>query len=211
MGRGIRIVKQGECISSIAEDTGHLWQTIWNEPSNSKIKESRGNPDVLFPGDHIFIPPIRNRLESVTTGSQHKFRRKGLLCNLNIQVCEDGDPKANKNFRLIIDGETISGKTDGEGRIQAMIPSKAKKAQLLIVDEEETEYEIQLGTLDPYNTVRGVQQRLGNLGFYKGRIDGSIDATTIAAFQLFQLEQGIDITDDIDEQTCVKLRDVHGS
>ncbi|MGB9698788.1 MAG: LysM peptidoglycan-binding domain-containing protein [Thermodesulfobacteriota bacterium] len=49
-------VKQGDCLSSIGEKYGIFWEKIWNQPKNDKLKEKRKNPNILYPGDVIFIP-----------------------------------------------------------------------------------------------------------------------------------------------------------
>src|SRR4051812_23195035 len=44
-------------MSSIAHDFGFLnFETILNHPKNAELKKNRANPQVLFPGDEVFIP-----------------------------------------------------------------------------------------------------------------------------------------------------------
>ena len=53
------MVVAGDCILSIAEENGFQWKTIWNHAANSKLKADRGDPNVLFPGDVVFVPDKR--------------------------------------------------------------------------------------------------------------------------------------------------------
>ena len=57
-------VKQGDCVSSIAGKYGMFWETIWNYSQNSELKNRRSDPNVLHPGDSIFIPEQELKEES---------------------------------------------------------------------------------------------------------------------------------------------------
>jgi nucleoid-associated protein YgaU len=52
-------VVQGEYLSKIARSYGFSdYRTIWEHPKNAALKQARQNPNVLFPGDRLFIPDI---------------------------------------------------------------------------------------------------------------------------------------------------------
>ncbi|MFH1075402.1 MAG: hypothetical protein V1753_00935 [Pseudomonadota bacterium] len=50
------IVKQGDCIESIAFKHGLFWETVWNHPNNQQLKQERKNPNILLAGDKVFVP-----------------------------------------------------------------------------------------------------------------------------------------------------------
>ena len=53
-------VKQGECLSSIARRFGFRdWKKIYQHPMNADLRQKRPNPNVLHPGDRIFISEDR--------------------------------------------------------------------------------------------------------------------------------------------------------
>lgn len=104
IGAGERRVCDGECIHSIADETGHFWETIWNDGGNADLKGKRKNPDVLLPGDLLVVPALDDSPESGATEKRHRFRRKGVPIQLILRVLKKGaddrlhalDPEKNK-------------------------------------------------------------------------------------------------------------------
>ena len=82
-------VKQGDCISSIAFEHGHFWETIWNDSDNAELNSEREDPNVLRQGDKIHIPDLRKREESVASDAKHSFRLLGVPAKLRIRIMED--------------------------------------------------------------------------------------------------------------------------
>jgi N-acetylmuramoyl-L-alanine amidase len=86
------IVQQGECVSSIAEDYGFFWQTIWNHPENSALKQARGEPNVLEPGDEVVIPDKTLKEQNCPSDQRHSFRRKGTPAKLRLRLLTPAPP-----------------------------------------------------------------------------------------------------------------------
>lgn len=203
-------VKQGECISSIAQDYGFSWEQIWNDPANEELKQKREDPNVLFPGDEVVIPDKKARKESVSADQKHKFRRKGVPAMLRLEFVDDqGNPRGNVSYVLDIDGQSFSGNTDGEGKIEQRIPPNAKQGQLRLGDDGSEVYNIRLGSLDPVSETTGVQQRLKNLGYECGSVDGEAGPKTREALMAFQKKHELSETGEIDQQTLDKLQQLH--
>lgn len=195
-------VKQGDCISSIATRHGLFWEKVWNHPNNTKLKEKRKNPNVLLPGDVIFIPDKEEKEESGTTEQKHSFRRKGVPAKLRLIVEHDDIPISDTPFVLEVDGKLYQGKTDMKGFLEVSIDPAAKRGRLKVGD---LEMELQLGAMDPLDENIGVQERLQNLGFYEGELDGVIGSETKEAIALFQRAVGLEETGELDEATRQKL------
>jgi N-acetylmuramoyl-L-alanine amidase len=196
-------VKKGDCILSIAASYGFLWETIWNHPKNSGIREKRKDPNILYEGDVIFIPEKQRGEETGSTESRHRFKRKGIRAIFQLQLLDEGEPRANLAYTLEIEGKLVSGTTDGEGKLKHPISPKANRAVLTIGDEDPIEFA--LGNLDPVETVSGVQERLANLGYDVGSIDNKLGPKTREAIKEFQLENDLEPTGDPDEKTKDKL------
>src|SRR4030095_14342956 len=50
-------VKQGDHVAGIAFRFGLSdFRTIWDHPNNTELKNKRQNPNVLFPGDVLYVP-----------------------------------------------------------------------------------------------------------------------------------------------------------
>ena len=193
------VVKEGDCILSIARDQGLFWQTIWNDPQNASLKSRRKDPNVLFPGDVVHIRDKQSKEEPRPTEQRHKFVRKGVPAKLRLQLLDrDQQPRAGLNYTIVIDGDSRAGATDDQGRIEEPIKPNAQQAVLTIQGDDpvpET-YTINLGGVDPLTEDSGVTQRLKNLGF------GDIKS--------FQRKFGLPVTGQADESTRNKLKSLHG-
>lgn len=203
-------VEQGECVHSIAAEHGLFWQTIWDHPDNAELRELRGSPSVLHPGDVLFVPDIRRKEVTVAMRERHRFRRRGVPAVLRLRMVADGEPVADTPFELEFDGRTVTGTTDAEGRIVESIPPGTREGTLYL-GEDRVEYPLQLGALDPVEEVTGVQARLKNLGYDCGRIDGDPAERTQAAIRQFQEAQELEVTGELDQATKDRLRELHGS
>lgn len=187
-------------------DTGHYWKTIWNDSANSDLRTKRKDPNVLAAGDVVHIPEIVEKLESGATEKRHRFRRKGVPVKFRIQMLHLGKPRKFEDYRLEIDGQLKKGKTDGDGWIEVAIPPDAQQGRLIMADEE---YQLDMGHLDPADSIKGAQQRLRNLGLYGGPIDGKESDLTTGALTLFQRELGLETSGKLDSATQDALRKAH--
>ena len=235
VGQGDYVVKQGDCISSIAKDTGHFWETLWNHPDNAELKAVRQDPNVLLPGDRVTIPEVITKEESGATEERHRFVRRGEPAKLRIRLTEEGEPRspgpeeegseeqreepredkprAFVPYTLEVDDLSFSDKTDSDGFLQHPIPGNAKQARLII--EPGTPQEIiiplQLGSVHPITEIAGVKQRLNNLGFDCGEDTEELTEEFREALTEFQEQYCDTVTGTLDQDTRDKLQEVHGS
>jgi len=207
-------VVQGECLSRIAAQYGFAdYRVIYDDPANAAFKKSRPNPNVICPGDLLVIPDRRLKVLSLATGARHKvvIARPKAAVRLDMQVTEP------HFYELVIADQTFKGKTDGKSPIEHAISPLAEKGRIDLwpaVGGNETKkegffsWELQLGHLDPPETIAGVQARLANLGYYNGPIDDTESLDLHLAVAAFELKVGLDITGD--PRSTVMQQKLHG-
>jgi N-acetylmuramoyl-L-alanine amidase len=201
-------VQENDCISSIAFEHGHFWKTVWEHSGNQSLRAQRRDPNVLYPGDRVFIPALRDKWESRSTEERHKFRRKGVPGITRFQLIGSDGPHANVPCRLVIDGRTYEGRTDSEGTFEVKIPPNAQRGTLTYGEgEEEETYDVTLGGMDPVTEPSGALKRLQNLGYMSTE---SEDESLEAALKSYQLNRGIEVTGRLDAATQQALLEDHG-
>ncbi|HUT35060.1 MAG TPA: peptidoglycan-binding domain-containing protein [Planctomycetota bacterium] len=202
------IASQGDSIPSLAKEHGFFADTIWNHGENADLKALRKDRNVLAPGDEVYIPDKRLRDESRPTDAKHRFKRKGEPQRLKIKLLCSGRPRANEDYVLRFPDQIVQGKTDAEGKIEQRVPGDVHEALLLLRGGKE-QYSIRIGELDPVDAVRGVQQRLSNLGFPCGSGAGEMDDETRDALKKFQAKNDLSVTGEADDATKGKLREFY--
>jgi hypothetical protein len=237
-------IAAGDCLYSIGVDSGIPWQKIWNHPNNADLKNLRLNPNILLPGDVLFIPDPLLRTNRGATDQQHRFVLKSALAKLRLRVVKPDPEKIVKDDRevtyardkdvvtsdppaqlgvpqvawsqcpyvLEIDGVKSEGQTDGDGRLEASIPPGAQVGTLTLAPgtDEENVVAVNLGFLDPSDTLIGFQQRLSNLGYPATNATSEEDGVLVQAIAAFQADYGLDISGMVDDRTREALVKAHG-
>jgi hypothetical protein len=207
------IVAQGDCIMSIAANSGYLWETIWNHADNAQLKELRKSPNILLPGDVVVIPDKTPRVDARPTDATHKFVLKTELAQVRLRLLDHKrKPRPNIRYAADVDGAAFNGSTDADGYITLKVKSNAQSVTLNITDGSRKEqYTLPLGSIDPVDQLSGVQQRLVNLGYPCDGEEGTLGPQTQSAVRAFQAEMNLDVTGQLDNATRQKLEDLHGS
>ena len=232
-------VKKGDCIGSIAYSHGLTWEKVWNHPNNAKLKQVR-DPNLLLPGDQVFVPPLELRHESVSTDQRHSFKVKDTPAMLHLRLVDiDYTPRAGVDYTLNVDGQFLEGTTDSDGCIDESILPNAEKVILVVhppsseqeddrdeqvytgpstqtpttTQQEKTteEYEIFLGNIDPASEIVGIQERLINLGYELVEPSGELDEPTQNALRHLQEQRNLEVTGTLDDATKQELEDLHRS
>ncbi len=219
---GYHVVQQGEWVSKIAARYGFIsnWMRVWKHAQNADLREKRKDPNVLYPGDLLFIPELETKNETCATGQWHKFRLKAATKKLKFVFLDWEDrPRTGIPCALELDDKQFraSGKTDDQGRIEFVIPEGVGTGQLMVGMHRSEVYPVMLGHLDPIDEITGYQQRLMNLGYYHGEIDGIDGPETKAATWSFQEHENAAANSEVlkvdgimGPKTKAKLQERHG-
>ena len=208
----IHTVKHGDCVSSIAEENGFFWETIWNAPANKDLKELRKDPNILLPRDSVVVPDRKPKEVSGATNEVHKFKVKNSPAKLRLRILKEGVSRKGEPYVLIIDGiEKARGTIPPDGNINISIQPIAAKGELRIGDQGKEEvYKLDLGYLDPIETTSGMKARLNSLGFDCGSTSNEMDDETVEAITDFQAYiNHPNPNGEVDEQTRTALGKLH--
>jgi hypothetical protein len=214
----VHVVRQGECLSSIARRYGFKdWTVLYDHPANAELKGRRPNPNVLLPGDLVAIPEQKYTELTRPTGDWHEFTVQREEPRLKMQLLDvDRKPLPNQDYQLTIDGKDRHGTTDSDGLLDEPINLGSHTAVLKTTvqrgdEPHELEMTLNIGSLDPTNKTSGLQGRLRNLRFYDGDIDGNFGPLTREAVIDFQESVGLDPTGMPNDATLKELEKQHDS
>lgn len=205
------IAKKGESIESIAYRYGLFWETLWDAPENRSLRKLRREPNILLPGDEVFVPDKREKMVAAQTAKRHVFRRRGVPSVLRVRLLASGKPRAGLSFTVRVStGWTRQGTTDGDGWAECFLMPDARRGELRLDSTGET-YSFSIGTVSPVDTARGVLARLRNLGFFGGEVGDALDEEAVSALRAFQRSRSLADSGQADEATRSALVEAHGS
>ena len=227
----LHTVVQGEHISHIARRYGFTsFKPIWHAAENAALREKRKTPDVLFPGDQVFIPERAIREEPRPTDQRHRFVKQGetLMLRVVLKGFRDEPLKRHEGtLRVESDGKNFNSKEDG--LLEREIAPTAEHGLILDTGEagaladadEQRELQLKIGHLDPVDELSGQMARLNNLGYGAGPVptralspkeeaDIRTSMTFRSAVEEFQCDAGLLVDGKCGKQTQAKLLAVHG-
>lgn len=205
-----RKVKQGECLFSIAADANLPWEVLWNHAENADLKSKRKHPNVLYPGDWLFVPEPEKKTEASASENKHKFKVKRPRTYIRLNLVYDGEPMKGKTYKLRVDGKLHEGKTDDKGVLEQLVEATAKEG-VLEIDGDRAVHKLRLGYLDPVATTSGLQARLNNLGFDVGKVDDDWGKLTRNGMRGFQAYKKMKTSNTPNDDTRNLLEQEHGS
>ena len=216
------VVEPGETFPAIADKHGFPdWKPIWEAQANEAYRKQRPNPMVLLPGDIVTLPqstplekkPCAAGQEHEVVAQRHPMYLVLELVDLNAEPFASG---TNYTLRLGQGQKPIKGSLGAQGKLKEKIPISTTEATLTLEVKltEGTitliEMSLQIGHLHPADTVTGLQQRLNNMGYIAGVVDGMYGNLTVAALRNFQAANTIE-EQGLGEKTVKQLIEAHGA
>jgi len=201
-------VREGETVASIAARHGLAPETVWDDPANADLRERRGDPNILFPGDMVVVPDKQVKEESGATEQRHRFRTRRGTVTLRLVLRDAGDePLADQPCTLVVGGHSFDLTSDGDGVIEQVVPAGEDDGKLLV---GERVLPLKIGHLDPIDEHAGQRERLNNLGYRAGQGDDPDDPVFCSAVEEFQCDHDLEVDGVVDPETQGKLQEIHG-
>ncbi|WP_437949224.1 peptidoglycan-binding protein [Sorangium sp. So ce296] len=211
------VVRQGDYLTRIAHMRGFSAEEVWNHPLNDALQKKRASPDVLQPGDILYLPDAGERWNPLplTTGGENHFTAHIPTVEVKLALESiDRTPVENQPFRVEgIGPNPFESRTDGSGIALFHVPIHIREVGLSLY-EAGLYYRVRVGHMDPAVELSGVAKRLAHLG-YLVSLDFSeveLSADTLREpIAAFQRAQGLQVTGIIDHKTRDTLVQSHGS
>ena len=93
-------VRRGDTLSHIAGRHGLAsWRTIYDAPENEEFRRTHPDPNLIYPGDRVFVPHPREKTETVPTTTRTRFRVRGTGVRLRF-IFDNGDDNPNNDREL---------------------------------------------------------------------------------------------------------------
>lgn len=213
------IVAKGETLWRIAQQYGFTEsKSVYQHPANAAFRQQRPNPNLICPGDQINIPQAKPVSELKSLGRTHTFIQPDTEKEtLELKLQSGALSCAGKRAVLTIGKQridTVVGE-DSVLRMDLDPNTSAENGQLELYDhpdDEKPSYQSQLniGHLEPIESLAGIQARCNALGFPCGVVDGIMGAKTREGIQQFQQAHDLSVDGEHNQALQDKLQDVYG-
>src|SRR5690242_16003658 len=106
------VIRQGDYLSKLAFTRGFSAPEIWNHPRNADLRKRRGDMDILYPGDILFLPESPPKPFGVSRGNGNDYAASVPTVDVHVILKDAHGPIANESFVVDGFGEPLSGTTN---------------------------------------------------------------------------------------------------
>jgi hypothetical protein len=212
------VIRQGDYLTKLAHQRGFDADTVWNDPKNQSIRERRTEPNLLHPGDVLWIPESeQHRRLSIKAGSTNRYAAVVPKVPVELRLEIGREPIVDEPYEILgLGPDPVRGKTDEHGTLAARVPVHVREIEVRLLERNRT-LRLRVGDLDPVDTVSGLKKRLAHLGFYQPTsvgVENEVAAdgdALVGALRAFQASQNLETTGKLDDETRKALLAEHGS
>jgi hypothetical protein len=210
-------VQEAEHLALIADRYGFCTiDPIVGHPNNATLFRDR-QPGILAPGEVVFIPDRKPTSVTIATGKKHTFVKKLLRPKVRLVLqAFGGRAKEGLDCSVDCEGKETAVKTASDGLIEFRISPSAIEATVTVAPRpggpggEEITLKVDIGGVGPVGDEDSAILRLQNLGYFRPCFPEEDAAERKAAIEEFQLENGLEITGELNEATTSTLQTVYG-
>lgn len=208
------VVRQGEYLARIAAERGLDPDAIWTHAENRALRERRASPEVLAPGDVIFLPDPPEPRFAISPHTTNRFTARRPKIPVRVRIQEQGEPLPDE--LCLIEGvgpEELAERTGGDGVLTFEVPLHVERVRVTL-PARDRDLEVRVGHLDPIDTAAGLAGRLENLGLlapgWEHLAERARASRVREALAAFQEARGLAITGALDEGTRAAVAEAHG-
>lgn len=186
---------------------------VWNHPKNADLRQRRENPNVLYPGEVLFIPDTPSPSRDISAGTLNSYTAEVPLTQLSLK----GPPRAV----YVVSGfePSLEGTSGDDGLIAFEVPVTQKELTVTY-PELGIAYPIRVAHLNPVEEPSGLHARLDNLGYGRSPMADLVDMMMgladpdehryQRAIEQFRMDHKPAEEGDSDKSLRDKLRALHG-
>ncbi len=204
------VIRPGDHLARLAHERGFDAAEVWSHAANAAIRERRRNPQILAPGDVIYVPATpADAGRRLRSGATHAFAGAPPTGTLKLRFAQGDHVLANEPYRVEgIPGTPTEGTTDADGTLTAEIPVHVETVVILFTSSG-MRYSVRIGQLDPIEESSGVRSRLRHLGYLGAFGLEPRPREVQRAIRGFQRDRGLPATGDVDDATRAALLEAH--
>ncbi len=212
------VIRQGDYLTKLGHTMGFDPQTVWQNPKNQSLRERRPDPEMLHPGDLLWVPDQADlRRLPVRSGASNQYVAHIPKKPIDLKIQIGGEVLAKEPFVVLgLGPDPVEGETDETGHLKTQVEVHVREIEVILPNQNRT-LRLRIGDLDPMDTIAGLRKRLLHLGYYQPTRVGieNQDATDgdalIAALKAFQSFEALPVTGKLDDETRKALNEAHGS
>lgn len=205
------IVQASETVQSILyRERGVIDMDATINAAENELLFAMRAPHMLVMGDKLVLPVEGSRGQkqvAVAIGETPQLHLWGSSRRLHLDLQHGGQSLGAIPYTLLFGGMQVDGFLNDQGVLDTPIPWGTSETELIVMGRRRL---LIVGGLEPVHTLRGVQARLNNIGFYAGPVDGLWGSQTRRAVRRFQAAGSLQVDGLVGPKTREALLEAYG-